>query len=313
VSIGGQDIELRHGGYTAAVTTVGGGLRALAFEGRDLVRAYPADAVRPKYAGALLVPWPNRVVDGRYEFHGSSYQLDLSEPARQHAIHGLVTWERFERIAGDGAGVVLRHELVPRTGYPFELSVEVVYRLDDGGLRTSVTSTNTGATPLPYGVGPHPYLVGGPGRVDAWAVHLPAEQVLEVTADRLVPVGLRPAAASGLDFSRARVVGTQHVDHAYTGLMPGDDGLVRARVTGPDGAGVECVWDPRVLPWAQLHTADVPGSPDLHRTGLAVEPMTCPPDAFNSGTDLVVLEPTTSHQAEWTIRAVPAQSATSTG
>ncbi len=53
----------------------------------------------------------------------------------------------------------------------------------------------------------------------------------------------------------------------------------------------------------QVHTADRP-DPDDDRVGLAVEPMTCPPDALNSGTDLVVLAPGDSHAASWEIEAL---------
>jgi aldose 1-epimerase len=78
---------------------------------------------------------------------------------------------------------------------------------------------------------------------------------------------------------------------------------VRVRVTSKASTGVECEWDPAVLPWVQVHTADLPLAEES-RLGLAVEPMTCPPDAFNSGEDLVVLAPGEEHKAFWTIRAV---------
>lgn len=304
MSTGGEEYHLEHGDYAAVVCAVGAGLRALWYAGRDLVRPYEARAVRPKSSGALLVPWPNRVVDGVYTFDGSTYQLDLSEPTRHHAIHGLVRWERFLPVSRDDASVLLRHDLVPRPGYPFPLQVEARYALTDDGLTVTVSVTNQGERALPYGLGSHPYLVGGPGTVDDWTVHLPAGEVLEVTPDRLVPVALRPVSETDLDFSSPRRVSGALVDHAYTALRPDGDGLVRARVTGPAGTGTECEWDPAVLPWAQLHTADVPGSPDLDRTGMAVEPMSCPPDAFSSGTDLVVLGPGERHAASWTLRAL---------
>jgi aldose 1-epimerase len=53
----------------------------------------------------------------------------------------------------------------------------------------------------------------------------------------------------------------------------------------------------------QVHTGDRPEPAD-HRRGLAVEPMTCPPDAFTSGVDLVHLGPGESHEASWSIAAI---------
>ncbi|HEU4513466.1 MAG TPA: aldose 1-epimerase family protein [Nocardioidaceae bacterium] len=302
MSAGGDEYELRNGEYTAVVTQVGAGLRLLRHGDRDLLLPYDTGAVRPKYRGALLAPWPNRVVDGRYRFDGEELQLDLSEPQRRHAIHGLVCWERFEAAQPSPSEVTLTHRLVPREGYPFSVELQVGYRLDDG-LACTVTAHNAGRRRAPYGTAPHPYLVGGPGKVDGWTLHAPASEVLEVTPDRLVPIGLRAVEGTPFDFRAPRRVEGIELDHAYTGLAPRGDGLVRVTVTGADGHGTEIAWDPTVLPWVQVHTADLP-EPAESRRGLAVEPMTCPPDAFNSGTDLVVLEPGESHEARWTIRAV---------
>ena len=299
MSVGGGQVELRRGDLVAVVTEVGAGLRLLRHGARDLVLGYAEDVVRPRYRGALLAPWPNRVVDGRYEFAGTAYQLDLTEPERLHALHGLVTWERFELSRQGPDAVSCRHTIVPRPGYPFQLEVTATYALDDTGLECTVSTLNTGDDPAPYGTGPHPYLVAGPGRVDAWSLTLPAGTVMEVSGERLLPRGLAEVAGGEFDFRSGRELGVTEIDHAFTGLVPGEDGLVRVTVRDSVG-GVQVSWDPAVLPWVQVHTADLP-DPAVSRLGLAVEPMTCPPDAFNSGTDLVVLEPGQRHTASWRI------------
>jgi aldose 1-epimerase len=299
MSRGGRQVELRRGDLLASVTEVGAGLRLLRHGTRDLVLGYAEDVVRPKFRGALLAPWPNRVVDGRYELAGTAYQLDLTEPERLHALHGLVAWERFAVVDEASDAVTLRHAIVPRPGYPFELEVSATYALDDDGMTCTVSARNTGDDPAPYGTGPHPYLVAGPGRVDAWKLTLPASTVLEVTGERLLPGGLAEVAGGPFDFRDGRTIGTTELDHAFTGLVPDREGRVRVSLLDEEG-GVEVVWDPTVLPWVQVHTADLP-DPAVSRLGLAVEPMTCPPDAFNSGTDLVVLEPGEGHTASWRI------------
>ena len=43
-------------------------------------------------------------------------------------------------------------------------------------------------------------------------------------------------------------------------------------------------------PWVQVYSGE-----QVSRRGVAIEPMTCPPDAFNSHTDLVALEPGQTH------------------
>lgn len=304
MSNGGGEHALSHGPYRAVATEVGGGLRLLRHEGRDLIRPYPADEVRPRFRGAILAPWPNRVADGRYRFDGAEHQLDLSEPERANALHGLVCWVRFEVLERTASSVTLRHDLVPQPGYPFALRLTVHHELADTGLTTTVTARNNGDHDAPYGVAPHPYLVAGPGPLDAWTLQLPASTVLEVTPDRLLPAGRGEVSHTDRDFRSARVIGTTELDHAFTGLGAGPDGRARVQVYDDTGRGAECTWDPAVLPWLQVHTGDLPGEPENTRRGLAVEPMTCPPDAFRSGEDLVVLAPAGEHVASWTLAAL---------
>lgn len=303
MSRGGDEYVLRSGGYSAALTQVGAGIRSLRYEEQDLVLPYPSGAVRPRFRGALLAPWPNRVADGRYTFAGEEHQLDLSEPERQTALHGLVCWVRFDLGDRDESSLTLRHRLVPQRGYPFELELSIHYSLVASGLTCAVTARNLGTTPAPYGTAPHPYLRAGTGTVDDWTLRLPAREVLEVTPDRLLPTRRSEVGETAMDFGNARAIGEVEIDHAFTGLEPDADGLVRVRLTTDDLTGVECEWDPSVLPWVQVHTADLP-DPTGSRQSLAVEPMTCPPDAFNSGEDLVILEAGAQHTASWTIRAV---------
>lgn len=299
--LSGRQHLLRHGDYTAVVASVGASLRELRYAGHHLTRHYDADEIRPQYRGALLVPWPNRVVDGTYDFDGTTHQLSLTEPERGHALHGLLAWDEWETVEHSEASVRLRATVVPQKGYPFRLSVEVQYSLDDDGLTTTVTSVNTGPDAAPYGVGPHPYLVASDGPVDEWTLTLPADTVLEVTEDRLIPTSL--AAVTGdFDFRSPTRIGTAFLDHAFTDVGYADD-LATVSVTGADGTGAAVSFG-RDLPWVQVHTGDLPGNPPESRGSLAVEPMTCPPDAFNSGTNLLVLAPGNSHSVSWRIHAL---------
>jgi aldose 1-epimerase len=302
VSRGGTDYELGHGSYTAVVTDVGAGLRVLRHDNDDLVRSYPADAVRPRYSGVLLAPWPNRVTDGRYSFDGDTHQLPLNEPERGHALHGLTLWDRFTVTESSAARLTLSTELVPRTGYPFLLAISATYNLDDHGLTTTVTVRNTGSRPAPWGTAAHPYVTAGTPQVDECLLTVPADELLEVVGERMLPGLVRPVPEE-LDFRDGRRIGATFVDHAYTGLRADADGLVRVRLVADSGRGVECAWAPHDLPWVQVHTADTP-EPENDRTALAVEPMTCAPDAFNSGAGLVVLPPRGEHTVSWTLRAL---------
>lgn len=303
--ISGTHYGLTAGDYHATIASVGASLRTLEYEGRDLVVPFGADEVRPAFRGATLAPWPNRVVDGRYTFDGVEQELALTEPKRGHALHGLAAWLDFTAVDRAADSVTLAATIEAQAGYPHRVEVAVAFSLDEDGLHTTVTGTNTGPTRAPWGTGPHPYLVAGDGRVDDWTLTLPADQVLTVTEDRLIPIGLADVATErggDWDFRTPRPIGDTFIDHAFTGLARAADGQATVRLTTAQGSGVELAWG-EDCPWVQIHTADQP-VPERNRLGLAVEPMTCPPDAFNSGTDLIVLEAGASASASWTIRAI---------
>lgn len=303
VAASGRQLRLSAYGYAATVASIGATLRALTHEGRDLIVPFDADEVRPKYRGVTLAPWPNRIVDGRYRFDGIDHQLALTEPERGHALHGLLAWAEFaDRSVADDR-VVLTATIQPQSGYPFRVEVDVEYRIDADGLTQTVTARNIGADAAPWGTGPHPYLVGGEGRVDDWTLTLPASEVLTVTPDRLSPVAVVPVDdRPEWDFRSPRAIGAVFIDHAFTELSR-TDGFAEVRLVAADGRGVALRWDER-CPWVQVHTGDLPDDQANHRIGLAVEPMTCPPDAFNSGVDLITLAPGAEASAAWTISAV---------
>lgn len=297
-TLSGTPYVLTHGDQVAAIASVGATLRSYTVGGRDLVRPFEADQVRPAFAGALLAPWPNRVIDGTYTWDGVEHELALTEPARGHALHGLLAWADFAATAVSDDAVTLQAELPAQSGYPFPLRVEVTFALAANGLTQTVTATNRGAVDAPYGTGPHPYLVAGPGLADDWTLSLPAAQVATLSEPRLLPTGVISVAGTEFDFRSPHAIETTFIDHAYTALERDDEGLATVLVTAADGHGVGMTWD-ATCPWVQVHTADGTG-----RSGLAVEPMTCPPDAFSTGEDVVRLTPGNAHTASWRIFAV---------
>ena len=305
VPLSGTQFEIAFGDYRASIASVGASLRELSYNGRDLIVPFAADELRPKSRGVTLAPWPNRIDGGRYSFAGVDYELPLTEPRRGNALHGLACWLDYQEIDHSESHVTLAAEIVPQEGYPFRLLMRVRFELGESGLTTTVTASNIGTAAAPYGTAPHPYLVAGEGRVDDWSLELPATEVLTVTEDRLIPIEVVDVvghAEGAFDFRVQRGIGDVFIDHAFTSLLADENGRAVVRVTTIDGSGVEMSWGDE-LPWVQLHTADLPDA-EISRLGLAVEPMTCPPDAFNSGVDLIVIEPGASSSAQWLISAV---------
>jgi aldose 1-epimerase len=300
IPLTGIQYDIEAGDYSATVTELGAGLRELKVTGTPLVTSYDADQLPPHGAGQLLTPWPNRVDGGRYSFGGTGYQLALSEPASGNAIHGLTRWIPWLRVAHDRSEVTLRSVPHGQQGYPFAVQVEVTYRLDaESGLHVTVSAANKGSRPAPWGVGQHPYLTVATPTVDDCELTLPADRWLPAD-ERGIPSGAAlDVAGSEFDFRTPRKLGDIRLDHAFTGLRREPDGLAWVRLSA--GAGGTALWADAGYRWLQVFTGD-PLEPTRRRTALAVEPMTCPPNAFVSGEDLLVLQPGEAVSCRWGIR-----------
>jgi aldose 1-epimerase len=298
----GAQYEIAAGDYHAIATELGAGLRELRHRDRPLITGYQADELPPGAAGQLLLPWPNRIDGGRYRVAGADYQLDLSEPAAGNAIHGLTRWSAWSLARHDPHAVVLRQDLLGRSGYPFRLDLEAEYQLTaEAGLTVSVTARNAGTRPAPYGTGSHPYLTAGAPAVDGCELTLPVARWLPAD-QRGIPSGpAQDVAGTPLDFRAARPVGAVTLDHAFTGLERDGTGLAWARLTS-DGAGA-ALWAGPGYRWLQVFTGDTLGR-GHRRRAVAIEPMTCPPNAFVTGTDLLTLEPGETVTHRWGIQAV---------
>jgi aldose 1-epimerase len=297
----GAQFDIAAGDYQASITQLGAGMRALTFLGRPVIRSYQPDDLPPAGSGQLLLPWPNRVDHGRYSFGGASYQLDLSEPAHGNAIHGLTRFVTWQPVVHEADRVTLGLQLRGHTGYPFCLDLQASYRLTaQAGLEVTVSARNPGSRPAPYGTGSHPYLQAGTDLVDHWHLQLPAHR-WQPADDRGIPVGQpEDVAGSPYDFRERRPIGTVSLDHAFTGLRTGPDGRAWARLTGP--ATEVSLWAGPGYRWLQVFTGD-PLGPGQRRRALAIEPMTCPPNALATGADLLTVEPGGGVSHSWGIRA----------
>jgi aldose 1-epimerase len=286
----GEQFELRFGEQHAMVTEVGAGLRTYSAGGRELLDGYPADELASWGRGQLLIPWPNRIRDGKYRLDGREYQLPLNEPEHGNAIHGLVRWAGWTVADRAADRVALEHVLHPQPGYPFTLDLRVEYALATGGLTVRTTATNAGAESCPYGAGSHPYLAVR--SVDDALLRVPAGTVLE-TDERGIPVGAQPVAGE-LDFREPLPIGSMQLDHCFTELDRDEGGLARVELDGTT------LWADESYAYLMVFTADA--LPEVERRrSVAVEPMTCAPNAFASGDGLVVLEPGETHAAAWGI------------
>jgi aldose 1-epimerase len=293
---------IAHGHQQAVVTEMGGTLRAYSVGGHDVVEGFGPDEWSHGGRGQVLAPWPNRLGDGSYEWRGVRAQAALDEPQLRNAIHGLVRWMPWTMEAHAQNVVSLRCGLRPTPGYPWSLDLQVEYRLGRDGLVVTTTASGVSAEPVPFGLGFHPYLTAGGETVDTTLLEIPADQWL-VLDSRSLPTGeLTPVDGTETDFRRARPVGSTRLDMAFTGLRRDGAGMATARLEEPStGRGVE-LWADDRFRYLMCYTGDTLGEERLRRTAVAVEPMTCPPDAFRSRRDLVVLDPGDTWEGRWGLR-----------
>jgi aldose 1-epimerase len=293
----GRQVELLWGPHRVTVVEVGGGLRSYRHDGHDVLDGYAEDEVAPAARGQLLVPWPNRLHEGRYTWDGQEHEVPINEPDQQNAIHGLARWSSWTAEQTSPCEVTMSLVLHPQPAYPFTLALETAYELGEGGLTVTMRATNVGQVDAPYGCGAHPYVTVGTDLVDEALLRVPARSWLP-TGPAQIPIGVEPVDGTAYDFRDPRPVGNVHIDYAFTDLDRDDEGRATLTLAAPEGRQVD-VWVDEHFTYLEVFTGD-PLPQDRRRRSLGVEPMTCPPNAFVTG-DVLRLEPGSTTSASWGI------------
>jgi aldose 1-epimerase len=298
----GEQFEIAFSDQRATIVEVGGGVREYSVGGVPVLEPYRVQDMCDGAHGAVLLPWPNRLADGRYEFGGERHQLALTEPSRRNAIHGLLRWRSWWAAEREPDRVVMATRLHPQPGYPFALDATVAYELGEDGLQVTIGAVNVGARACPYGAGQHPYLSPAAEVIDDCLLELPARTRLLVDERHQVPVDREPVDGTPFDFREPRPIGGLQIDSGFCELIRDARGHAGARLHRPDGTRVE-LWVDEQYEFLQVYTADTL-APARRRRALAVEPMTCAPNALQSGDGLARLEPGESLSARWGVRLV---------
>jgi len=285
------------GRISATVTEVGAGIRRLSIDGVDLVPPYDADVQRPAASGIVLVPWPNRVRDGLWRLDGAPQQLDITEVDRANAIHGLLRFTSYRVSARTEASITLGARVNPQHGYPFALETSVTYELVDAGLEVTHRVTNMADAPAPVALGAHPFFTIGDVEPEDLTLTLACATHIDVD-DRMLPVGETPVEGTDLDLRQGRRLVELTLDDGYADAEM-HDGICEHHLAAPDGRTVTVWGDENFAYWQVFTTATYPGQ----SKALAIEPMTAPADAFNSGRGLRWVAPSETWQASWGVRA----------
>jgi aldose 1-epimerase len=297
----GRQYEITCGKQRAIAVEVGGGLREYHVDGRAVLDGFSIAERADGGRGQPLLPWPNRIVDGQYDFDGQHLQLPIEEIARHNAMHGLTRWRNWSLLEHATDRVRLGMTVYPQAGYPFMLDLEIAYSLQPDGLHVRTTACNGGDRPLPFAAGQHPYVTVNTPTVDQATLRIPAKQHLAMDSERLVPTGVsRATAGTALDFLTPRAIGGCALDDCFTDLERDETGRASVTLSDPSTGHSATLWMSGDYRYLQVFTGDTL-RPERQRRGLAIEPMTSPPNAFRTGTDLVVLQPGQTIALEWGI------------
>ncbi|WP_433876365.1 aldose 1-epimerase family protein [Sinomonas atrocyanea] len=291
----GRQYELRSAGAVAVVTELAATLRSYSRDGVVLTETFGDDQIPPGATGITLAPWANRIEDGRWTLEGRPQQLDLTEPSRGHASHGLLRNTGYALIGGSESSAVLEATVFPQHGYPFLVRHRVEYALDgDGALSVTQSLTNHSPARAPWVLGAHPYLRIGDVPTEDLVLTVPAATRL-VADERLIPRSHEPAAGEN-DLRRGRRVSELALDAAFRDLEF-QDGRARSTLTAPDGRSV-WLWQEAACQYVHVFVSvTFPG----RTKAVALEPMTGPANAFNSGEGLGWLDPGETASMRWGI------------
>lgn len=293
----GNQYQINFQDQSATIVEVGGGIREYRVGRRDVLEPYPLEAMCDGAHGTPLMPWPNRLEDGKYSFDGNQYQVDITEPTKNNAIHGFLRWQAWNLIEKTVSQLTMAIRIYPRSGYPFTLDISVTYSLGEQGLTVTTRAKNMGETACPFGTGAHPYLSPGSGLIDDCIVTLDASTRILTDNPRQLPQGSEPVAGSKFDFRKGRKLNQQSLDYPFTGLARDSDGKAWIKLLGSDGYSSE-IWVDQHYKLIEVYTGDTL-SPSRKRHGLGAEPMTCPPNAFRTGEELIRLNPGDTFNAKW--------------
>jgi aldose 1-epimerase len=295
----GQQWRIGHGQQDVVICEVGATLRTYNVGTTPVVDGFGPHEWSHGSRGQVLAPWPNRLADGRYEFNEVKAQAALDEPDRGNAIHGLVRWLPWTLQTRHQNQLLLRLQLHPSPGYPFSLLLEMEYHVGRDGLTVTTTAHSTDEGPIPFGLGFHPYLAAGPHAIDDAILQLPARDTLDLDDRGLPTGGITAVAGTDRDFTNPRAVGATQLDTAYTTLDRDDDGRAWASLDLPGGTAGVSMWADSGFRYLMVYTGDTLGELARRRRAVAIEPMSCPPNALRTGRDLIVLHPGEEWSASW--------------
>lgn len=306
-AVTGAQFVLTHptskGTLSATITQIGASLRLFSIGDIDLVEPYGEGQQAPLCAGQIMTPWVNRLDKGQWKYRERLLQNPINLVEQNNANHGLLLEHAYELVEKTEKSVTLRGTIVPTEGYPFMVQTFVTYALDDSGLTVTHRAVNQSVDPAPYATGAHPYFKFS--TVYTGELTLRSEAAtLTVVNPRQIPVAEAATFGSEFDLRSGVRVEDKFIDEDFTNMPRDSEGLAHTYLLAADGRGLD-VWQDESFKHVVIFTPDYFPTIDGRKThAAAIEPSTAAPNAFNSGRDLIWLEPGVEFEARWGVKVV---------
>ena len=290
----GPTFTLTAGAAEVQVASLAAALRSYRVGDVQLTETWADGQIPPGAAGILLAPWTNRIDGGLWRLDGAEQQLDLTEVPKVNAIHGLLRNTGYHPIRQTPGSLTLSADIYPQHGYPFHLVHTATYELSADQLTVTQSLTNHSSRSAPFALGAHPYLKISGVPTSELRLTVRAECTFPTNA-RSIPVGT--AAVNGsTDFRHGRRIGSTGLDAAFGGLTL-RNGKHEHTLSAPDGRSVT-LWTDESLAYVHVFLSTSYPGVDM---AVAIEPMTAPANAFNSGEGLRWLPAGETFSAQWGI------------
>ncbi|MFA6089298.1 MAG: aldose 1-epimerase [Candidatus Woesearchaeota archaeon] len=225
---------------------------------------------------ALLIPFPNRISKGKYTFENKEHQIEINKPEEENAIHGVLYNKPFKltkkNITEQAASITFEHEIKKEDikGYPFHILVSITFILEKTRLSIIINTTNKGNNNAPYGVGWHPYFKIT-RKLEDCAIMIPSNTILELDDKKpMIPTG---EVLKNKHLPTFDLIGDAEFDTCFTNLTQTECFLEEYTI-----------FFDKSMDFLQIYTPK-------DRSSIAIEPMSCAPDAFNNKMGLDIIKP----------------------
>lgn len=272
---------INSGNLELEIDTLGARITRFTSNGKEVMKT--AKDELQGYNGMVLAPWPNRIPNGKYNLDGNEHQLEVNEIDRNNALHGFAFKTEFEVTHHSENQINLASVLINPAGYPFEIFMQLQYKLDAKGFSCQVRATNQSNIDVPFGIAFHPYYPVD----DETQISIPANKHI-VTNQQMIPIGEEPNPHKTFMYSEV------DFDDCFSELER-NNGIAEIKIQSREQ--LITLWQDQAFDFVMVYTTNDFDAAEGTKKVIAIEAQSCTANAFN--TDPPLLGPGEIFEGSW--------------